>query len=105
MTIEIDIERPSATLPGSAQVAFERGRPSDRIAPAGLDGKRRWLFQELVRDRDTRRARRALVDGVVAELETGPIESVAFVVRTRARLKARRGSRADEKADARLRRP
>jgi hypothetical protein len=48
MTTEIDVERPAATLSGTAPVAMQRARHSDRIPLAGLRAERRWL----VRDRD-----------------------------------------------------
>jgi hypothetical protein len=81
MTTQIDIEHPAATPSGTAPVAMQRGRHSDRIALARLRGERRWL----VRDRDKAGLapdHPALADGLVAELETGRIESVAFVVRS-----------------------
>jgi hypothetical protein len=38
MTTEINVERPAATMSGTAPVAMQRGRHSDRIALARLRG-------------------------------------------------------------------
>jgi hypothetical protein len=76
MTTQIDIEHP---------VAMQRGGHSDRIALARLRAERRWLVRG--RDKaglapDHPEPWRALVNGLVAELETGRIASVAFIVRS-----------------------
>ena len=48
MSTQVDIQRPAATLSGTAPVAMQRGRHNDRMMLAGLRVERRWL----VRDRD-----------------------------------------------------
>jgi hypothetical protein len=46
MSTQVDIQRPAATLSGTAPVAMQRGRHNDRIELARLRVERRWLVRE-----------------------------------------------------------
>jgi hypothetical protein len=48
MIAQLDSHHATAALPGTAPVAMQRGRHSDRVALAKLRAQRRWL----VRHRD-----------------------------------------------------